>query len=80
MWVPHKKTQAKTKQKESEGTAEAWEMISEREKKKICFLFIISQIPEFLTVGFRRDKHEKCSMRRGLCVSTKNTGFHREFR
>ena len=81
MWVPHKKTtKAKTKQKESEGTAEAWEMISQREKKYIFFLFILSQIYENLTVGFRRDKHEKCSTRRGLRVSTKNTGFHREFR
>ena len=41
---------------------------------------LISSIPEFLTVGFRWIKHEKCSTRRGLRVGTKNTGFHREFR
>ena len=44
------------------------------------FLLVLSQIPEFLTVRIHRDKHEKCSTRRGLRVSTKNTGFHREFR
>ena len=48
------------------------------------FLFsllnLLSSIPEFLTVGFRRVKHEKCSTQPGLCVGTKNMGFHREFR
>ena len=82
MWVPldkkKKKTKAKTKQKESEGTVEAWEKISQREKKK--FLFILSQIYGNPTVGIRRDKHEKCSTRRGLRVSTRNTGFHQEFK
>ena len=32
-----KKTKAKAKQKESEGTAEAWEMISQMEKKIYFF-------------------------------------------
>ena len=61
MWVPHKKntTKAKTKKKESEGMAEACEMISQREKKIYFFLFILYQIYENLTAGFRRDKHEK---------------------
>ena len=43
-------------------------------------LLVLFQIPEFLTVRIRRDKHEKCSTRRGLRVSTRNTRFHREFR
>ena len=53
-----------------------------REEEVLIFfiLFILSQIHENLTVGFRRDKHEKCSMRRGLRVGTRNTGFHQEFR
>ena len=53
----------------------------ERKKifKKILSLFLY-QIYENLTDGFRRDKHKKCSTRRGLRVSTKNKGFHREFR
>ena len=84
-----KKTTKAKKKKKSEGTAEAWEMISQREKKKkniyiyiyiYFFLFILSQIYENLTAGFRQDKHEKCFTRRGLRVSTKNTGFHVEFR
>ena len=47
------------------------------------FLFLLnllSSTHEFLTVRFRRVKHEKCSMRRGLRVGTKNTGFQREFK
>ena len=54
------------------------------DERQSGFLFlvlnIISSIPEFLTVGFRRVKHEKCSTQRGIRVRTKNTGFHREFR
>ena len=54
-------------------------------EKKIFFSFfflllVLSQILEFLTVKIRRDKHEKCCTRRGLRVSTRKTGFHREFR
>ena len=52
----------------------------ERRFFSFYFLSFLFQIPEFLIVGFRRDKHEKCSTRRGLRVSTKNTGFHREFK
>ena len=44
------------------------------------FFLLSSQIHENLTVGIHRDKHEKCSTRRGLRVGTKNKGFHREFR
>ena len=45
------------------------------------FLYsLLSQIHENLTVGIRRDKHGKCFKRRGLRVSTRNTGFYREFR
>ena len=43
-------------------------------------LNLLSSIHGVPTVGFRRVKHEKCSTQRGLCVGTKNTGFHREFR
>ena len=43
-------------------------------------LLVLSQIPEFLTVRIRRDKHEKCYTRRRLRLGTKNTGFHRKFR
>ena len=36
------------------------------EKREVLFFYFfslsfLSQIPEFLTVGFCRDKHEKCS-------------------
>ena len=37
---------------------------------------ILSSIHGVSTAGFRRVKHEKCSTQRGLCVGTKNTGFH----
>ena len=52
------------------------------QKMFLIFLFsnLLSQIYENLTAGIRRDKHEKCSTRRGLRVSTRNTRFHREFR
>ena len=47
-----------------------------------CFYSIVflSQILEFLSVRIRRDKHGKCSTRRGLRVSTRNTRFHQVFR
>ena len=52
-----------------------------RESFNFFFLYsFLSHIYEYLTVEFRRDKHEKCSMRQGLRVGTKNTGFHREFK
>ena len=45
------------------------------------FAFLLSsQIHENMRVGIRRDKHEKCSTRRGLRMGTKNKGFHIEFR
>ena len=44
------------------------------------FLLFHYQIYENLSARIRRDKNEKCSMRRGLRVSTRNTRFHREFR
>ena len=53
------------------------------ETKKILFFFLsirFSQIHENLTVGIRRAKNKKCSTRRGLCVGTKKTRFHLEFR
>ena len=39
------------------------------------FLNFLFQIPEFLTVGFRRDKYGKCSTRRGLRVGKKKHGI-----
>ena len=82
MWVPP------TEKKKNKNTKREIERKDQTErqlgKKEIFFLnflsLFLSQIPEFLTVGFWRDKHEKCSTRRGLRVSTKNTGYHREFR
>ena len=62
---------------------------TERDREQIgerivLFLFFfysfLSQIYGNLIVGIRRAKNEKCSMRRGLRVGTKNTGFHLEFR
>ena len=58
---------------------------SERgEERNVFFSFyfsnLLSQIHEFLIVRIRRDQHEKCSTRRGLRVSTRNTRFHRVFR
>ena len=55
-----------------------------QKKNSVFFSFyslsLPSQIHENLTVGIRRDKHEKCCTRRGLRVGSKNKGFHREFR
>ena len=54
------------------------------EVSEILFYFyllnLLSSIPEFLTIGFRRVKHEKCSTRRELRVGTKNTGFRQDFK
>ena len=49
------------------------------------FLFFLFSSLLFLIhgvsiVGIRRAKNESSSTRRGLCVSTKNTGFFREFK
>ena len=82
MWVPHKELKKKKIKKEEierdgERRREKWE----GEFFLIFFLYYFhSQILKFPTVGFRRDKHGKCSKRRGLRVSTKNMRFHREFR
>ena len=45
---------------------------------KILFLFssLLSSIYVVSTVGIRWAKNESSSTRRGLRVSTKNTGFH----
>ena len=48
---------------------------------KFFFIFkLLSSIHGVPTVGFRQVKQGKFSTRRGLCVGTKNTGFHKEFR
>ena len=62
------------------GAAER-ERLSVRENK-ILFLFslLLSSIYVVSTVGIRRAKNKSSSTQRGLHVSTKNTGFHREFK
>ena len=79
MWVP-----LKGKEKNKKDEKQTDEKI-DRGVERVHFIFFFSlsflfQIYENLTVGFHRDKHEKCSTRRGLRVGTKNTGFQREFR
>ena len=77
MWVPLKE---KKKNKSQNGSG-AWKNENQRGRGfKFFFSYIrFSQIYENLNFGFRRDKHEKCSTRRGLRVGTKNKGFHQEF-
>ena len=73
-----KKTKQTMKMKEADGIGSVENL---REYFRFFFLSIrFSQIHKNLTVRIRRDKHEKCSMRRGLRVGTRNTRFHREFR
>ena len=78
MWVPLKKN---IKGKLSNGNDRGQR---ERVTRFLFFFYfsssLLSQIYGNLTVGFHWAKNEKCSTRRGLCVGTKNTGFHREFR
>ena len=83
MWVPYqkkkkKKIKDKNLKKQMKDGHKAFEIFFFT--FYFFLLLVLSQIPEFLTVRIRRDKHEKFSTRRGLRVSTKNTGFHREFR
>ena len=61
------KTKKQTVDREQRG--------KEREILFIYFLLLLSSIYGNRTVGIRRAKKEKCSTRRGLCVSTKNKGF-----
>ena len=74
-----KKTKQTMKRKEEDGIGNVENL---RESILVFFFFSIlfSQIHKNLTVRICRDKHEKCSTRRGLRVGTRNTGFHREFR
>ena len=75
MWVPLKKNiivkREELEQKDGEKIEDFNFFFS---------LFILSQIYGNRIVDFRRVKNEKCSTRRGLRVSTKNTGFYRKFR
>ena len=75
-----KKNTNKQKLKEKAGR----EIIRPAVEIKIFYFFyfqnFLSQIHEFLTVRIRRDKHGKCSKRRGLRMNTRNRRFHREFR
>ena len=76
MWVPLEKKEDKWQGAVGTGRTK------QRDNFFLNFysLSFLSHIPEFLTVGIRRDKHEKCSTRRGLRVGNKNTRFHREFK
>ena len=56
------------------------ERVSVREKSLFLFSLLVSLIYVVSTVGIRRAKNESSSTRRGLHVSTKNTGFRREFK
>ena len=70
----------KIKQTTKEMKTKRKESVSEGENFKKKFLSsLLSQIYGNRTVGIRRDKHEKCSTRRGLHENTRNTRFHREF-
>ena len=82
MWVPHKEFKKKrSKNKKLRETKRGGERSGKESFFIIFFLnYVHSQILKFPTIGFRRDKHGKCSTQRGLRVSTKNTRFHREFR
>ena len=78
-----KEKKKKKMQKQNDGNQNG----SERERgcRVIFFNFFFlllgfSQIQGKSSVRIRRDKHGKCSTRRGLRVSTRNTRFHREFR
>ena len=78
---PTKKNQTKDDEKQNQVGRGVTKERGERDSFKFfLFSLVISQIYENQTVGFRQDKHEKCSRKRGLRVGTKNTGFHREFR
>ena len=83
MWVPYQKKKKKNKKMKFKTNGMTEEMQRKRVGEVILIFFlllVLSQIYGNLSVGFRRDKHGKCSTRRGLRVSTKNTRFHREFR
>ena len=61
---------------------EAAKKESECERDKSLFLFslLLSSIYVVSTFGIRRANNESSSTRRGLRVSTKNTGFCQEFK
>ena len=70
----------KEKKKNKIKTLKVWAFGGDSRERLFLVLFffinIISQILEFLSVRIRRDKHGKCSTRRELRVSTRNTRFH----
>ena len=76
MWVPLKKKKhnsEKFEQKEMDITR----FRKERKVFLIFFsFFFLSQIYGNRIVGIRRANNENCSTQRGLCMGTKNTGFH----
>ena len=59
IWVPHKeKKKNKTKHQMNGRKRHRRESGEERRFFSFYFLSFLFQIPEFLTVGFRWDKHE----------------------
>ena len=70
MWVPLKK-------KRIQNDSGVWKKENQRGRGfNIFFSFIrFSEIYGNLTIGFRREKHKKCSTRRGLRVGTKTLDF-----
>ena len=80
IWVPLKEKEKKKKKKRNIIVRNSEMDRTKFEKRSFLIFFLfsfLSQIHENLTIGNRRDKHEKCSTRRGLHVGTRNTGFHR---
>ena len=75
-----KKRQTNKRKWKEENKSKLLKIKSSSREVSFFLVFIFSnllyRIYENLTVEFRQDKHEKCSMRRGLRVSTRNTGFH----
>ena len=83
MWVPLEKKKKQNQNIKGEMGKDVRVTEKRKEFFSFCFYFILrffSQIQGKPSVRIRRDKHGKCSTRRGLRVSTRNTRFHREFR
>ena len=81
IWVPLKEKEKKNKSKHSKSNwcKDLREVASRRRVFFLSFFFFYSFFSDLRKFD-RRDKHEKCSTRRGLRVGTKNKGFHRKFR
>ena len=79
-YVSHKKNKIKIKIKIKRGRRRTGrESVRERMFLIFFLLLLLSSIYGNRIVGIRRAKKAKCSIRRGLRMGTKNTGFHRVF-